>query len=388
MAESLLAPHPAADLFPLLEGEEFEALAADIAANGLREPITLHKDGRVLDGRNRARACEIAGVIARFATYEGDDTVGFVISANLKRRHLNYDQRVAVAVKIANMRQGERMDLQPSANLQKVSQADAAKMVGVSTRSVASGHKVYTSGAPSLVHAFEQGRVAVSRAAEIADLDPEIQDMLAELPEKDIIDNHERLKRDARRADSFHHIMAETPSMPEARFPVVYADPPWRFGFWSRDTANRMPDEHYATMELPAIKALNVPAADNAILFLWATAPMLMEALDVMMTWGFAYKSNIVWAKDRIGTGYWTRNKHEHLLIATRGDIPAPAPGTQWPSVIEAPVRDHSRKPDEAYEIIETYFPTLPKIELFARGPARPGWVVWGNEAAPAVAVE
>jgi N6-adenosine-specific RNA methylase IME4 len=86
--------------------------------------------------------------------------------------------------------------------------------------------------------------------------------------------------------------------------------------------------------------------------------------------------------KDKIGTGYWSRNKHELLLIGTRGHVPAPSPGAQWPSVIEAPVREHSRKPDQVYELIEAYFPTLPKIELHARGAvARPGWDVWGLEA-------
>jgi N6-adenosine-specific RNA methylase IME4 len=81
--------------------------------------------------------------------------------------------------------------------------------------------------------------------------------------------------------------------------------------------------------------------------------------------------------------GYWVRSRHELLLIATRGSIPAPAMGTQWSSVIFAPVREHSRKPDEAYDLIEAYFPSLPKIELFGRGKARAGWDIWGNEAEP-----
>jgi N6-adenosine-specific RNA methylase IME4 len=85
--------------------------------------------------------------------------------------------------------------------------------------------------------------------------------------------------------------------------------------------------------------------------------------------------------KDRIGTGYWVRNKHELLLIGTRGQIPAPAPGTQWPSAVEAPIGKHSEKP-VFHELIESYFPTRPKIEHHARGAvARPGWEVWGLEA-------
>jgi N6-adenosine-specific RNA methylase IME4 len=110
------------------------------------------------------------------------------------------------------------------------------------------------------------------------------------------------------------------------------------------------------------------------VLFLWATVPMLQQALQVMSAWGFKYKSHFVWIKDRIGTGYWNRNKHELLLVGTRGKIPAPAPGTQCESAIEAAVGRHSAKPECFLELIERYFPTLPKIELNRRGPSRPGW--------------
>jgi N6-adenosine-specific RNA methylase IME4 len=81
-----------------------------------------------------------------------------------------------------------------------------------------------------------------------------------------------------------------------------------------------------------------------------------------------------------MGTGFWFRIQHEILLVGTKGNVPAPAPGTQWPSVIKAPPGRHSEKPEIFYELIEAYFPTLPKIELNARR-ARPGWDVWGNEA-------
>jgi N6-adenosine-specific RNA methylase IME4 len=139
---------------------------------------------------------------------------------------------------------------------------------------------------------------------------------------------------------------------------------------------DRAADNHYATGPLERIKALDVSSimAPNSVLFLWATVPMLAQALEVLTSWRFLYKSNFVWHKNRAGTGYWSRNKHEHLLIGTRGRVPAPAPGTQWPSAIEAPVGRHSEKPAVLYELIESYYPTLPKIKLFARGEARKAW--------------
>ena len=108
---------------------------------------------------------------------------------------------------------------------------------------------------------------------------------------------------------------------------------------------------------------------------------MLPQALDVMEAWGFTYKSQAVWVKHKAGTGFWFRGRHELLLLGTKGKVPAPAPGDSWESLIMADARKHSQKPDEVYDLIESYFPTLPKIELNARGPARSGWSCWGNEA-------
>jgi N6-adenosine-specific RNA methylase IME4 len=125
---------------------------------------------------------------------------------------------------------------------------------------------------------------------------------------------------------------------------------------------------------------MKVPAARNAVLFMWATVPMLLEALAVMKAWGFDYKSHFVWRKNKAGTGYWNRNQHELLLVGTRGHIPAPAPGDQYSSVIEAPRGPHSRKPDAFAEMIDELFPSSAGLELFARGP-RLGWDTWGNEA-------
>ena len=185
-----------------------------------------------------------------------------------------------------------------------------------------------------------------------------------------------------RRAEREIELAAFQAALPQKRFGVVYADPAWRFVPYSRETSGYLPDDHYPTMALDEIRALDVAgiAADDCALFLWATVPMLPQALEVMAAWGFVFKSGVPWIKDHAGMGYWFRNQCELLLVGTRGNIPAPAPGTQW-SAIFAPVRGHSRKPDQAYLIIESYFPNLSKIELFCRGPARPSWSAWGNEA-------
>lgn len=113
--------HPAAEMFPRMPGDEFVALKQDIRANGLIEPIWL-LDDQILDGRHRYYACQEVGVTPSFREYQGDDAAAFVVSLNLKRRHLSESQRAAVAVRLANMPQGARTDIQPSANLQNVPQ--------------------------------------------------------------------------------------------------------------------------------------------------------------------------------------------------------------------------------------------------------------------------
>ena len=168
--------------------------------------------------------------------------------------------------------------------------------------------------------------------------------------------------------------------LPAGPFGVIYADPPWRFEPWSRITGmGRAAEKYYATMTLDSIKALRVPAAADAALFLWATVPMMLFALAVMESWGFAYRSQMVWVKPSIGLGYWFRNQHELLLLGIRGKVRAPARGTQFPSVIEAPRRRHSEKPDEAPAMIEQMFPGIPRLEMFARI-RRPGWDAWGDQ--------
>ena len=215
--------------------------------------------------------------------------------------------------------------------------------------------------------AFEQ-RVETAKKQAVASVDSTSAERAAE-------------KKD-RRAEREAELAAKQLALPKKKYGVVLADPAWSFEPYSRETGmDRAADNHYATSSLDTIKACGVPsiAADDCVLFLWATAPMLPQALEVMAAWGFAYKSNYVWTKEKDGTGYWNRSRHEHLLIGTKGDIPAPAMGTQWSSVIDAPAREHSVKPDEAMQMIEAYFPTLPRIELNARRP-RPGWDSWGSD--------
>lgn len=164
-------------------------------------------------------------------------------------------------------------------------------------------------------------------------------------------------------------------------FPVIYADPPWRYEHSVSDS--RMIENQYPTMPLADICQLPVSniATPDAVLFLWATSPKLAEAMQVIESWGFVYRSCIVWDKERIGMGYYARQQHELLLIAARGELPTPEPANRPGSVVRlARSEEHSQKPQEFYQLIERMYPEYSKIELFSRSP-RGGWVAWGNQA-------
>jgi hypothetical protein len=155
--------HPFAELFPLLEGAEFDDLVADVRAHGVREPVWLH-EGKILDGRNRFRAAEAAGVECPARSYDGDDPVAFVISLNLKRRHLSESQRAMVAAKLATLPHGANQ--WRSGQLAGPPAQDEAAVLNVGERSVRRAKIVRDSGEPELIALVEVGEISVAAAVE------------------------------------------------------------------------------------------------------------------------------------------------------------------------------------------------------------------------------
>lgn len=176
--------------------------------------------------------------------------------------------------------------------------------------------------------------------------------------------------------------------LPPGPFDVVFADPPWRFASNSAAKPGRSARQHYDCMPLDEICDLPVSsvAARSALLLVWVTVPFAAAADEVIRAWGFRYKSQLVWPKQRIGTGYWARNQHELLLIATRGRFPCPRPALFPTSLIPGLQREHSRKPEWPQDVIDARLPGTRRLELFGRRP-RVGWTIWGNQAAKFEAV-
>lgn len=174
------------------------------------------------------------------------------------------------------------------------------------------------------------------------------------------------------------------------KFKTILADPPWQF----QNRTGKVAPEHrrlnrYSTLTLDEIKALPIAsaAATTAHLYLWIPNALLPEGLQVMQAWGFQYKSNLVWHKirkdggsDGRGVGFYFRNVTELMLFGVRGkNARTLAPGRRQVNCFSSRKREHSRKPDEQYRLIEACSPG-PYLELFARG-VRPSWITWGNQA-------
>ena len=360
--------HPAAEIFPMLSDEELDSLAVDIKTHGLRHPLVMH-DRELLDGRNRLAACKIAGVAPSFVEYEGDSPVSFVISVNIKRRQLDASQRACVAVEIEPMLAVEaekRLHLakgrgvKGEANLPQVKRApqardQAADVVSISPRMVQYAKEIKAKN-PEAFERMKAGSVTVNAVRQ----------------ETRAVEVHEKLV----------HI-----EIPKGKHRVIYADPPWWYATpqHSKTEQATVLKSHYPSMKIDEICALPVKqmAADNAVLFLWTTSPLLFEAGKVIDAWGFTYKASIIWDKVKHNVGHYVSVRHEFLLICTRGSCPKDSDKLA-DSVVVMERTEHSAKPDIFRNMIdEMYVPVKgDRVELFARADLPKHWKAWGNQNA------
>ena len=215
-------------------------------------------------------------------------------------------------------------------------------------------------------------KLSFSHHYEVAGLEPKEQDRLLDEAVK-----NEWNRKQMREAVREYKWQLQAPDAPEGKYRVIYADPPWEYG-------NTMPDyfteqgDHYPLMSLRSICDVPIKAEENAVLFLWATSPILEEAFQVIDAWGFRYKSSFVWDKVKHNMGHYNSVRHEFLLVCTRGSC-QPDVKKLFDSVVSVPRTAHSEKPEEFRTIIDTLYPHGKRIELFARKQTK-GWDVYGND--------
>jgi len=175
----------------------------------------------------------------------------------------------------------------------------------------------------------------------------------------------------------------EIPPLPEGKFNVIYADPPWQYHVGDqhgKEEQETVLGTHYPSMSIKDLCDMTIPSAENAVLFMWATSPLVMsqEAFQVVGSWGFNAKACFVWDKIKHNVGHYNSVRHEFLLICTKGSF-LPQDNTLHDSVVSIERTKHSEKPEEFRKIIETMYPDSKKLELFGRKNVD-GWKVWGNE--------
>lgn len=388
--------HEVASIFPLLEGEDFDELVEDIREHGLREPIVRVweevkgiRDPLILDGRNRLRACEVARVRPEFRNYEGDDPIAYVLSLNLSRRHMNESQRAMVGARVKPLFESEAAKRraatqnndrgaaaraqQPSPEKNAAGRArdKAGAKLSVSGRSVQYAETVLRQAAPEVVKAVESGRLAVSAAAQLSRLCPEKQLTVLDRSKgrpgrvSALVRQHERAVLAAKLNASTAAASSTGP------FRVIVADPPW-------DVIPRGGRASDPPMTVEQICMLPVEdlAHNDAVLWLWLTNHFTREAHDVISAWGFTYKMCATWVKPQLGMGHYLRSRTEHVYLAVRGKPTITL--TSQDNIIEGPVREHSRKPDSFYELVEAVCPGS-KVEMFGCE-ARKGWARWNAE--------
>jgi N6-adenosine-specific RNA methylase IME4 len=393
-----------------LKSEEYSALEKSLLSEGCRDSIVVWNE-RIVDGHNRYKICSEHNLPFTTTSIEFEDKDAakhWMVRNQIARRNLESIQRIQLAMKdeeliAARAREnlkladgGDRKseEYQGLVNLPKVdseplpltppdrvsltpkdkelismrakpthtqttpktiisinTRKEAATLAKVSEKTYAKGKEVLQKATPEVIAKVMQGEVSIHKA---------------------YTDIHREEKKAERQAD-----IVANPVLPDGKYNVILADPPWQYNF--SETQSREIENQYPTMTLDDIKNLELPIDENAVLFLWATAPKLEEALKVLNAWGFEYKTCAVWDKEVIGMGYWFRIQHELLLVGVKGSMRPPETENRVSSVIRSKRSSHSSKPEIVYEMLEAMFPNCKYLEVFARS-NREGWISWGNQ--------
>jgi N6-adenosine-specific RNA methylase IME4 len=370
---TMLKPHP---VNQKLYGAETipQDFIDSIKENGILEPLVIKRDGTIISGHRRwltAKALNMESVPVRVLEFENElDEREAIITFN-KQREKTFSQKMAEAEEL------EAIERERARRRQAHGQTAPGKNA---SGNISVSDKGETRDKVAAAVGLGSGRTydKAAKVWEAAKEGNEVAQDLVQKLDKGEVSIHKAYK-DIRRQELRKEKQEElqTRELPTGVFEVILADPPWRYQF--SETQSREIENHYPTMDLDDIKNLNVPSADDSVLFLWATAPKLEEALEVLNSWGFTYKTCAVWDKEKIGMGYWFRGQHELLLVGTKGSFPTPEPSARFSSIIKEPRSTHSTKPKVIYEMLEAMFPGRTYLELFCRTP-RDGWEVWGNE--------
>ena len=396
---------------------DIAGLAASIESLGLLQPIGVDPDRRLVFGQRRLQAFKHLGRTTIPARVIDLAIVLAEHAENEIRKDFTVSERVEIGKALEQelgKRQGQRTDLrnegqggllgEPVENFPQVetgqkSRQIAADKAGFGNETTYRQAKaVVATAAPELVAAMDREEVAISTAAKLATAPVEVQRDAAAHPNKAVelakaasavkVKEIRQTAKEARKTENgekkqariddiqqqAEEIKAAAPEVPVGPFHVISIDPPWPYGT-QYDPQGRRAANPYPEMSLEEIKALSLPAADDCVLWLWTTHKFMRHSFEILDGWGFRDVAIVTWAKDRMGLGDWLRSQSEFCIMAVKGKPPVRL--TNQTTILHGPLREHSRKPDAFYELVDGLCVGL-KLDYFSREP-REGWAQVGN---------
>lgn len=350
-------------LIPPLSPEEWTGLEASIVAEGCRDAIVTW-DGTIIDGHNRYEICQRHGIAFRVEEKEfasRDAAKLWIIDNQLARRNITKFVRLELLEEQARIIGAKARERQACGqggillcqNYDKAidTKKAIADLAGVSHDTVARAKKIREKAPDEVKEQVRKGTLSINEAYKAV--------------------------RAAEKAEQKQIAIEaiETLSQPNGRYHVLVIDPPWQYEKRAEDATHRGRCT-YPTMPTDEIAAMEIPAEEDAIVWLWTTNAFMHDAYHILDAWGFTPKTILTWVKDRMGTGDWLRGKTEHCILAIRGKPIVDL--TNQTTALDAPLREHSRKPDEFYALVDALCPGK-KIDIFSRE-KREGWDQWGGE--------
>lgn len=403
MAHDILIDKEFQALIPPLSAEEKQQLEANILADGCRDPLVMWGE-TLIDGHNRYEICTRLGL--PFNTIEKqfesrDEVVLWMCINQLGRRNISSYDRGMLALRMkpiikakadANLvasggNKKSESGFQKSDNPITPVHTDkeVAKLAEISHDTIRKIEKIAATGSPELVQAVRSGEISINLASDLATLEKDKQNAVvgsgkkvAQEAVKAIKQEQAFVKKEARREvinAQVEAISQGTLEQPQGLFDVIAIDPPWNYGREYDPDTSRVANP-YPEMTQEQIKAIDLPANDDSVLFLWTTHQFLFDAKELLDHWGFTYKATMVWDKERIGMGAWLRMQCEFCLVGIKGK-----PfwdNTEHRDIIREARREHSRKPESFYTTVERITAGR-RLEYFARS-AHQGWEVFGND--------
>ena len=362
-----------------LKDSEYKELEKSCLEYGIRDAIVTWQ-GYIIDGHNRYEIAQKHNLDYKTIEmqFDSDNLVMLWMIHNQKsRRNLNDYQKGLLSKKqkeiekkigVLAMSEGGKLNKEGLSIIDKPLKKDNERH---NTRNNISNELGWSTGKYAMFEVVEK-RASEEQIEKLENNDATINQVYQEIKKQDKKEELEQIRLNIQKEVK----KVDIEEIPET-FDVIYADPPWRYDF--AESSNRKIENHYTTMQTLDIAKMKVPAKENCVLFMWATAPKLLEALDVMKGWGFTYKTHAIWDKEKIGMGYWFRGQHELLMVGVKGKVSPPQATIRISSIIKEQRRKHSRKPDCVAEYIELAFYDKSKVELFCREP-RNGWYSYGNQ--------